>query len=146
ERRTLADPRVRRVVAVSGYVVDQLRRHYQVDEARIDLIPNAAVMPKATAEQRATWRRAVRKAFAVPEDATVYAFVAHNPRLKGYLPLLEAVRRLESRGVNGVVLLAGEFWYGHQQAAAALGIRDRVRFVRQTRQVAALYAAADVTV
>lgn len=146
ERRTLADPRVRRVVAVSRYVVDQLQRHYQIDADRIDLIPNAAVMPRVTAEQRAAWRRAVREAFRVPEDATAYAFVAHNPRLKGYLPLLEAVRRLESRGVKGVVLLAGEFWYGHQHAAAKLGVRDEVRFVRQTRQVAALYAAADVTV
>jgi UDP-glucose:(heptosyl)LPS alpha-1,3-glucosyltransferase len=146
ERRTLMSPAVRRIVAVSQYVADQLARHYRVDESRIDLIPNAAVMPEVDARQREAWRAAVRRGFNVPDDATVFLFVANNPRLKGYDPLLEALRALPSRDVSAVTLLAGELWYSHQAQAVAMGVRDTVRFVRQTRNVAALYAAADATV
>ncbi len=146
ERQTLADPRVRRIVAVSEYVSDQLTGHYQVAPERIEIIPNAAVMPKATAEERAGWREAVRSGLGIGEGAVVYLFAAQNPRLKGYTPFLKALARLEERGVEAVGLLAGELWYANHAEAVRLGVRDRVRFVRQTRTMPPLYAAADATV
>lgn len=146
ERRTLADPAVRKFAAVSGYVVDQLRNHYDIPPERIELIHNAAAMPKADDAQKQAWRQAVRQGFNVPDDATLYLFAAQNPRLKGYGTLLEAVRQLVREKHKPVVLLAGSFWYPDHAAAVAKGVRGQVRFVRQTRKMAALYAAADVTV
>lgn len=146
ERKTLADPRVRRIVAVSRYVADQLHRHYAIDPGRVEVIPNAAVMPTVDAETRAGWRRAVRSAFAVPDDAVAYLFLARNARLKGFDPLLAAARGLEARGVKSVLLLAGDIYHPQQAAVARLDLRDDVRFIRHTNTSAALFAASDVTV
>lgn len=146
ERRTLASPRVGRVVAVSQYVTEQLANHYQVGDDRIELIPNASVMPAPDPDTLAKWRGQVRQAFGIPEEATVFLFAAQNPRLKGFGTLVPALRRLVDRGLEPVVLLAGKFGYGHQAWVAELGLRDHVRFVGPTRSMPRLYAAADATV
>ncbi|HEX7010699.1 MAG TPA: glycosyltransferase family 4 protein [Phycisphaeraceae bacterium] len=146
EQRNLADPRVHKIVAVSRYVSQQLQKHYGIDAARIECIPNAAVMPQADEQLKQAWRQQVRESFRVPQEATAYLFAAQNPRLKGFEPLLAATKRLVDQGHQPVLLLAGSFWHGHQAQVEAMGLRDQVRFVRQTRQMPALYAAADVTV
>jgi UDP-glucose:(heptosyl)LPS alpha-1,3-glucosyltransferase len=146
ERRALNDPRLVKVAAVSRYVTEQLQRHYSLAHEKIELIPNAAVMPRVSDEQRAAWRKRIRESFGIPDDVTVYLFAAVNPRLKGFEPLMRALALLKDRGDPAVVLLAGDFWHHHNRYAARLGVRDRVRFVRHTRRIQALYAAADVTV
>lgn len=146
ERRTLRDPMVRRIVAVSQYVVEQLKQHYGVEPSTVDLIPNAAEMPEATHEERQQWRAQVHAAFDVPADLPVFLFAAHNPRLKGAEPLLRAVRRLHDRGIDVTVLLAGRNNFAQQRLAATLGVRGAVRFVGTTNRMAELYAATDVTV
>ena len=146
ERKTLADPRLRRLVAVSRYVADQLERHYRIDPAKIEVIPNAASLPAADDAQRAAWRRRVRRGFNIPDDALVYLFAAYNPKLKGAGTLLRAADRLARRGLDFVIVMAGEVQYAQQHLAAQLGIRERIRVVGPTQQMAQLYAAADVTV
>jgi len=146
EKRTLADPRVRRIVAVSRYVIEQLAIHYQIDERRVELIPNASVMPQPDAETRAHWRRQVRAGFNIPEDTTVFLFAATNPRLKGFGTLIPALRQIVDRGRQPVVLLAGRYGYGHQAWIAELGVRVQVRIIGPTRSMPKLFAAADVTV
>lgn len=146
ERRTLADPAVKRVIAVSRYVQDQLRRHYQFDPSRIELIPNAATMPSVSESQRHTWRDHIRRGFEIPPHSTAYLFAALNPRLKGLFPLLYATQRLVEQGLNPVVLLVTRIRYAYQHLAATLGIREHVRFLGMTQHMAPLYAAADATV
>jgi len=146
ERQVLSDDGLVKVAAVSRYVTRQLQDHYDLPTEKIELIPNAAVMPEVDPEQRSDWRKRIRGGFDIPDDVTVFLFAAINPRLKGYEPLIQALALLKERGVPAMVLLAGDFWHGHNRYAASLGVRDRVRFVRHTRQIESLYAASDVTV
>ncbi len=146
EKRTLADPAVYRVAALSRYVVEQLDRHFAFPEAKTVVIPNAAVMPEMDTAQRSAWRAETRSSFKVPDDAVLYLFAAQNPNLKGYPTLLGALERLRDRGVNAVALLAGGFGASQDPAAEALGLRDRVRVVGPTQDMPRLFAAADVTV
>lgn len=145
ERKTLFDPMVRRILAVSQYVARQLG-HYGVDQNKVEVLHNAAEMPRVSEEQKAIWRRQIHEAFRVPQNTTVYLFSAHNPRLKGLDSLLRAAKLLADRQQAFVLLLAGRVGFGAQQRAAELGIRDHVRIVGPTQQMAALYCAADVTV
>lgn len=145
ERRTIRDELVQRFAAVSEYVADQLQRHYGVSPDRIDLIPNAAEMPTVSPVQRQQWRQRIREAFDVPRHAVAYLFAAHNSRLKGIETLLHASRHLARQGLDFVLFLAGVHRYQDQRMAARLGIRDRIRFVGTTNQMAQLYCAADVT-
>jgi UDP-glucose:(heptosyl)LPS alpha-1,3-glucosyltransferase len=146
ERRTLGDPRVRTVVALSRYVVRQLEEHYTFPAERITVIPNAAVMPPHDAEQRAGWRSAVRREHRLPDEATVFLFAATNPRLKGFATLRSALGRLRADEVPVAALLAGGFGDDEQQAISAAGLEDTVRVLGQVQDMAPLYAAADVTV
>ncbi|MCE9590437.1 MAG: glycosyltransferase family 4 protein [Planctomycetes bacterium] len=146
ERATLTDPRVRRIVSVSRYVSDQLRRHYRVDPSKISLIPNAAVMPVTDDAQRRTWRDEVRQGYGIAETDTVYLFAALNMKLKGARPLLDAFAAIREQGVPATLLMVGSIGYAEQLQAARLGVRDSVKIVGQTSQMAALYCAADVTV
>jgi len=146
ERATLTDPRVRRIVAVSRYVVEQLIRHYNIAPSMIELIPNAAVVPVTDAQMRRVWREEVRQEYGIADSDTVYLFAAHNPRLKGARPLLEAFARLREQGAAVTLLMAGTIGYAEQRHAASLGVRDSVKIIGQTSHMAALYCAADVTV
>lgn len=146
ERRLLADPNVRRIVAVSRYVADQFRRHYGLADDRMVVIPNGAVMPKLSDEQRATYRRQVRQAFGISDDAVVYLFAAHNARLKGLGPLLRATRKLVREGAHPIILAAGRLGYGAHETLHDHGLGAHVRLLGPTREMAGLYAAADVTV
>ncbi len=146
ERRSAADPSVKKVVAVSGYVADQWKRHYGLDDARVEVIPNAAQMPEVDASTRQKWRSMIREGFNIPRDAVVYLFSAFNPRLKGIGPLTDATQRLVQAGLKPVVMISGPIGYGYQRRVAELGIRDHFRLIGITDQVAPLYVAADVTV
>ena len=146
ERRTLADAMVKRFVPGSRYVAGQLSRHYGIAPERIEMIPNAAVVPQVDDKTRLEWRTRVRSGFNIPDRSVAFLFAAHNPRLKGIDPLLHAMQRVVQDGVDATLLLAGRIGYGHQHRASELGIRKQVRIISTTDRMHELYAAADVTV
>lgn len=137
---------VRKIAAVSAYVAEQLTRHYKVDSKFVEVIPNAAEMPRATLAERAQWRADVRSGFHIDENETVFLFAALNPKLKGAQTLLEAIALLQARGVKVTALLAGEASWWLQSTADRLGVRESVKLLGPTREMARLYCAADVTV
>jgi UDP-glucose:(heptosyl)LPS alpha-1,3-glucosyltransferase len=152
EKRTLADPRVHRVVALSRYVVRQLETHYDFPAERTVVIPNAAVMPKVTPEESERWRTQVRGRFGIADTTPLFLFAAQNPKLKGYPTLVRAVDQLLADGKSVAVLLAGGFDPDQPAPldAADLDSIDRLRaalhVVGPTREMPPLYAAADATV
>lgn len=146
ERRSFVDPSVKRIIAVSRYVAEQLTRHYGVDPSRVVVIPNAARMPEVDAAQREAWRSQIRQAFHVPREGMVYLFAAFNPRLKGIVTLFKALADVRRGGLEATLLLAGEMRYPQQHLAAEMGLREAVRFIGSTERMAAVYCAADVTV
>ena len=146
ERRTMRDPKVAAFVALSAYVAEQFKNHYGVAGPRVHIIPNAVEAPQVTPEQRTLYRARVRQGFGIAPDSLTYLFAAMNPRLKGSVPLLHAARLLADQGRDFTLMLAGKIGYSEQHLAAALGIRERVRFIGTTQHMTELYCAADVTV
>ncbi len=146
EQRTLADPMVRRFVGVSDYVTRQLARHYRITGDRVVVIPNAAAMPKMTADERSEARARVRAELGLGDDDVAFLFAAFNPRLKGIDTLLKATAIRKKEGGHAVALCAGEFGAREKALAASLGVMDRIRDLGPDRKMAELYVAADVTV
>lgn len=146
EKKTLADPSLHAVAAVSGYVKRQLIEHYGLADGEVEVITNGADVPEMTDSERANARATIRKAFEIPDDATLFVFAAQNPRLKGFAPLVSAMRRLKDKGLPVVVLFAGRYRYTHLVALAKAGVRGIARLVGPTGEMPTLYAAADVTV
>lgn len=146
ERRTVADPRVRRFAAVSRYVAGQLQQHHGVGEDQIEVLPNAAAMPVLDAAMRATARRELRLAHGLGEDDYVLLFAALNASLKGLDPLLAALKRTREQGVAATLWIAGTTRYRDLRTVAESGVREHVRMLGSTDRMAEVYAAADVTV
>ena len=146
ERKTLADPSVRRFVAISRYIARQLESHYAVAPERIVVIPNGAEVEPLDTAARDHARQVIRRNLNVPSDHPLFLFPANDPWRKGFVPLVRALRRMVESGRPGVVLIAGATGYAMQELAARTGVRDRIRFIGPTQRPDFLYAAADVTV
>ena len=153
ERRTYADPRVRQVVAISGYVVQQLAEHYGYPAQRTVVIPNAALSPAAAcAGAPGVWdalRRDERARLKLETNDVAFLFAALNPGLKGWPTLRAALDRVAALGRGGhrpVALLAGAFGQRDRQALEAAGLAAVTRVLGRRDDLASAYAAADAVV
>lgn len=136
------------VVAISKYVVEQLKRHYDLPDERIRLIYNG-IDPDATPpEQRSRDAQEIRNEFGIGPSDLLVVQVAHNFRLKGVARWMEALAALRSRGcsnVHSLVIGKGQSsaW---ERRAARLGLVEVLTFVGPSDRVPAFFHAADILV
>lgn len=136
------------IAALSHYVVAQLQRHYHVDNRRIRLVFNGVDPPSDFEDRRSDERQAIRGQFGLGPDDIALLLVAHNFRLKGVGPGIEAVARLtEKEGLPVRLLVVGRDNPGRfQRLAQRRGVANRVTFVGPTERAAAFYQAADICI
>ncbi|MBI1370508.1 MAG: glycosyltransferase [Planctomycetes bacterium] len=146
ERRTLNSPLVKKIVAISPYVADQLFHHYTISSRRIALIPNAAEIRPMSQAERAALRDKTRDVLGLEPYHVVFFFAAMNPGLKGLSYLLDAFAKLKPVQPRARLIVAGTLAHRPQEQVHALGLSHEVKWVGPTRQMDALYTAADVTV
>ncbi len=154
EHRTFAHPGVRRVVAISGYVAEQLAEHHCLPLGRTVVIPNAAVSPRLEAGPGAeAWnqlRRDERERLNLRDGDVAFLFAALNPGLKGWPTLRRALARQALETVAGpsrpVVLLAGAFGERDRRDLAAQGLGSVTRVLGRRDDLSSAYAAADAVV
>lgn len=146
ERRTYDHKSVRKVVAISRYVAEQLFHYYTVSSRRTVLIPNAAEVQALDPIERQVLRNRARTALQLREDDVVFLFLARNPALKGLSSLLAAMRQVKRMDSRARLVIAGSLGHASVRAVAGHGLEAVVRCAGPTRQADALYAAADVTV
>lgn len=137
-----------RVIAVSRFIAEHIRRTHGTDAARIRIIPRgvdprrfdpALVPPPVVAALRAAW--------AVPEGEPVILLPGRITRWKGQAVLVEALANLP----RGIAVLAGGGGEGGFRdeltaLATARGVADRLRIVGHVADMAAALLAADVVV
>ena len=136
------------VVAISDYVVRQLRRHYTVPDERIRKIYNGVNPDRAGARQRAEHRAAIRREFDIAPSDVLVLFIAHNFRLKGIHHWMEALALLAGGGaadVRSLVIGKGDSERWHR-LAARLGIADRLTFIGPSDRVSEFHHAGDILV
>ncbi|QDU59826.1 Lipopolysaccharide core biosynthesis protein RfaG [Planctomycetes bacterium Pan216] len=133
-------------VALSHMVREHMMGYYGVAEEQIRIVPNGVDPNRFHPDEHGETRARMRRELAV-EDAVVYLLIAHNFRLKGLDPLLEALATLRSRGRSAVVVVVGAGRVApYQRMADRLGILDAVRFAGSRDDALPYYQAADVYV
>jgi UDP-glucose:(heptosyl)LPS alpha-1,3-glucosyltransferase len=91
------------VIAISNMIRDDMRRFYQYPGNRIHLIPNTVDTWRFRPENR-EFRQEIRDRYGLPENGFVFAFVANNPRLKGFSTLVKACQDLKGQPFKVLVI------------------------------------------
>ncbi len=140
ERRLFADPGLKRIIANSHMVKEEIIRHYQVDPARLTVIYNGLdrqrFQPLAESE-----RAALRALHGADAGTPILLFAGSGFERKGLTHLLDAFGSLQNR--TAVLWVAGKGRLApYQRQAWRLGLSGRVKFLGPQADLAPLYQAA----
>lgn len=127
----------RRVVAVSGLIMDQLHRSYG-PRLPVEIIAPGVKLP---APESAAARAATRAHVGWDADTVGCLLVARNPLRKGLPALLDALALLPPRYR---LLVVGADQATRDRVRAAGAVASRVSLVDPTPEVARYFAAADI--
>jgi UDP-glucose:(heptosyl)LPS alpha-1,3-glucosyltransferase len=106
ERALLTNPHAS-FLAISRFVAEHAIAHGAVAEA-VTVLHNAIDPERFAPDRLAPQRTAARAAWAIPEEAVVLLFVAHNLRLKNLALLQRVVGRLAARWPHLRLLVVGK--------------------------------------
>jgi glycosyltransferase involved in cell wall biosynthesis len=139
ERWSYARSRTRAVITTSAGVTDEMSEYFPALTDRLTMIPHGVDTARFRPDPDV--RQAMRSRLGLRADGPVAVFVGGDWPRKGLEHAIDAVAQTTS----WTLLVVG---HGHraayEQQARDLSLGDRVRFVGETREVAAHLAAADV--
>ena len=140
-----------RVIAISHFIAARVLSRYNIDPARLRIIPRGvdpvlfdptAVSGHRVARLSAEWR--------LPDGATTIILPARLTRWKGHLVMIEALARLDRQDVCLVMVGAeqGRKKFRKELLARAeqLGITERIRIVGHCDDMPAALMLADIVV
>ncbi len=142
ERRLFADPQLRRIIANSRMVKDEIIRHYGVDPARLTVIYNGLdrqrFLPRAESE-----RTALRAKLGAAAGTPVILFAGSGFERKGLTYLLDAFGSLKNQAA--VLWVVGKGRPApYERQARELGLAGRLKFWGPQADLAPFYQAATV--
>ncbi len=147
ERRTMASPRLKRVIVNSDMVKEHVAQCYpDFPSDKVLVHYNGVDVRKFSLDSRRKHRFNTRCDFGFTKDHVVVLLVGNNFRLKGVWELLQALAQLREDGVDNVrALVVGKGRVRRAKRwAKRLGVADSVIFAGGRRDMPAMYAAADV--
>ncbi|MFH1369832.1 MAG: glycosyltransferase family 4 protein [Planctomycetota bacterium] len=135
------------IIAISHYVAEQFKRHYDVDDSRITVIPNGVRMSPPDTEKAAQLQMQIfsRLGIKKADNPVLFLFAANNFRLKGLGCLIKAMKLVSAKPAFLVVVGADKKG-PYQRLATKLEIVDRVMFLGEVARIADALAVADVAV
>jgi glycosyltransferase involved in cell wall biosynthesis len=129
---------------VSRGTMNELRGHYDVGDCPIEIIPNAADTELFHPRLREKARDTIRRDWGCDHSHVVFLFAGGEWRRKGLELAIESFAKARSKKsilvVAGNDPQAGEF----RELSGRLGVDDRIRWLGFRKDIAQLYAAADV--
>ncbi len=142
EKRLFTDPALKRVIANSRQVQDEIIRHYRLDPAKIKIIYNGLDHEKFRPLPRQS-RPALLARLSAPVGAKIVLFVGSGFGRKGLAYLFEAFGGLTDK--DALLWVVGKGAAApYQRLADRLGFAHRVRFWGPQAEVAPFYQAARV--
>jgi UDP-glucose:(heptosyl)LPS alpha-1,3-glucosyltransferase len=142
EQRLFTHPGLRRVIANSRQVEDEITRHYGVDPAKTQVIVNGLdrdrfhpLEPEAQDE--------LRRRLGAPADRKIVLFVGSGFERKGLTYLFQAFGGLTDKEAHLWVVGKGRET-PYRRLAEPLGLTDRVKFWGPAAETAPFYQAAAV--
>lgn len=141
-----------RVIAISAFIADHMRRIYpEMETARIRVIPRGIDLTHYDPEQVSA-ERVIRLAdrWRLPDGMPIVMLPGRLTRWKGQLLLVRALKELETRPVRCLLVGAAQGRDGYRReieaTAEKLGVADMVHVVGGCDDMPAAFKLADVVV
>jgi UDP-glucose:(heptosyl)LPS alpha-1,3-glucosyltransferase len=142
ERRLFAFPGLKRVIANSRHVRDEVIWHYHVDPDRIRVIYNG-LDRRRFYPLKAGARAELRRRLGAPDGAEIVLFVGSGFERKGLAYLLQAFSSLEDKRCQLWVVGKGHL-APYQRLTEHLGVAGQVKFFGPAPETTPFYQAATV--
>ena len=148
ERKTFANPSLKKVIANSRIVAEEVKALYQLDDDKIEVIYNGVDLERFKPANKTKYRDKIRNEFGLNDEDFVLLYLGTNYGRKGLDRLLNAMAISVKKKPHLRLLVVG---YGSRIAefekmSEKLGLRDKVVFAGGRRDTEALYAASDLFV
>lgn len=143
ERLVMGRHGQRRLIAVSGQVRNDLVSQYGENALGVAVIPNGVDLARFNPQNRARFRRQVRRELGLGAEDILLLFVGYDWERKGLPQLLAALALLEGEKAHLAVVGRGDVAH-YATMAEPLGVASRVIFTGPSSQVERYYAAADI--
>ncbi len=134
-------------VALSRMVERHILETYDIPAERVHVIYLGVDTRRFSRDAARRLREPSRARLGLASDETALIFMAHNFRLKGLKPLLEALAVLRGRGLRPSLVVVGRGRQGEFRAMAErLGVGGQTRFAGAAARSEEFYAAGDLLV
>jgi UDP-glucose:(heptosyl)LPS alpha-1,3-glucosyltransferase len=140
ERRLFVFPGLRRVIANSRQVRNEVMRHYHVDPDRIRVIYNGLDRCRFHPLEVGA-REELRRRLGVPKNGEIVLLVGSGFERKGLIFLIQAFSRLRDKNAHLWVVGKGNINH-YQRTAETLGVANRVKFWGPVLETTPFYQAA----
>lgn len=142
EERMFRSPRLECVICISEMGREEVRRHYQVADERIEVIYPGVDVDKFSREPLAHHRLPIRASLGIPEHAFMLVYAGSGFERKGVDPALRAVA---ASGLSCHLVILGRDKHAqrYRELASRLGLAGRAHFVGAKGDVRPYFAAAD---
>jgi len=143
ERRGFASPRLRRVIAVSNLVRDDLVRTFALPPAQTVTLYNGVELDRFVPEPDPAVRDAIRRDFGVTDSRPAVMFVGNGFARKGLRFLIEAWPAVHA-DARLIVVGTDQAAASYERLVRRLGINGRAKFLGRRSDVERLMRGADV--
>lgn len=139
----------RTVIAISAVVKKDLIHYNHLKPDKVRIVRNGVDLEKFHIRNREIYREETRKELKLDEADILILFVAHNFRLKGLRPLIDAMAELRNKR-GSIRLKLGVLGEGKAKQfsryAEKKGVGNEVIFIGGRTDTPRYYAAADICV
>jgi UDP-glucose:(heptosyl)LPS alpha-1,3-glucosyltransferase len=143
EERMFTNPALQCVICISKMGSEEVQRHYQVPEEKIEVIYPGVDVEKFHPTLAEIYRESIRSSLGISKDAYVLVYVGSGFERKGVNRALQAVAQ---SNINCHFLIVGgdKRISKYQQLARQLGLAERTHFLGVQKDARPYYAASDV--
>jgi UDP-glucose:(heptosyl)LPS alpha-1,3-glucosyltransferase len=142
ERRGFASPHLKKAIAVSNLVRDDLMREFGLPADQVVTLYNGVDLDRFAPARDDSARREIRTSLDISEGAPLVAFVGNGFGRKGLRFLLAAWPQV-GRGAHLMVVGADQNSRWYQREALRLGVGARVHFAGAMPDVTRVFHAVD---
>jgi glycosyltransferase involved in cell wall biosynthesis len=140
-----------RVIAISHFVADYLRKNYSIDPRRIRIVHRGVALekfhPTAVTPERLI---KISRSWRIPEGSGIIMMPARLTRWKGHHVLIEAMAKLNRPDLFCIIIGSDQGRTGYRQeledTIRARGLEGNVRIVDHCEDMPAAYMLATVVV